>query len=112
VSEDDLMGIWHTPSAPAPEAKPKPVIPPRPAVTRRPVTPTPQPDRGTPVLNPRIGDRVTITFGGRDRTAIVRYLSDGKVVVDLDPVPMTGPVGGYQGIRVEPHKITRILPKR
>lgn len=106
---DDIQDVWHAGVSPTP-SKPK-VHRPTP-IAPRPVAPTPQPDRRTPALNVRVGDRVTINRGGRDRTAIVRYFSDGKVVVDLDPVPMTGPVGGYQGIRVEPYAITRILPKK
>jgi hypothetical protein len=102
--DDDIQDLWHAPSKP--KVQPRPVIAPRPIAPRPVVS-----NRPVPALDCKVGDRVTINRGGRDRTAIVRYFSDGKVVVDLDPVPITGPVGGYQGIRVEPHAITRILPK-
>jgi hypothetical protein len=106
---DDIQDIWHAGvEAPTP-SKPK-VHQPTPIEPRH-VARTPVAPRGIPVLNPKVGDRVTVTRAGRDRTAIVRVVGPDYLSIDFDPpLPHPAPVGSYLSIRVKPGDITRIVP--
>lgn len=106
MSDDDIQSIWHQPAI---EPRPKPVAP-RPAPVISQVRPTPPPSR--PMLDAKVGDRITVTRAGRDRIAIVRTVDGDHVSIDFDPpLPYPAPVGSYMAVRVRRDEITRILPK-
>lgn len=102
MTDDDIQDVWHAVEKPAAPIRPRP----QPVISQ--VRPVP---RG-PVLDIKVGDRVTVTKAGRDRTAIVRYFDDATASIDFDPpLPYPAPVGSYLGIKVRRDEITRIVPK-
>jgi hypothetical protein len=104
--DDDIQDIWHAPTP----SKPKVPIAPRP-IAPRPVAPSPE-RRNAPMLDVQVGNRVTVTRAGRDRTAIVRVVDGDHVSIDFDPpLPYPAPVGSYLSVRVHRADITRIIPK-
>jgi len=101
VSDDEVMDIWH-----GGDAKPKPVAP-RPVVA-------PLPPRRTgpaPTLDLKVGQLVRFRFLGRERGGIIRYFKDdgATVVIDAEPVPRTGAVGGYLGRSIPRRDVTEII---